>query len=300
MISRSVALILLALVAVKVTGPMQAQIATPRAESLFAGLDLPEIILTATDDGLTLSRSKVPAGRYLITLDNHSWDDLWVEFLRYGPDPPIGDATCRVGIAPECFTWYALVYHPGGVSAQAPQAILDLRGGEYGLWGPGVLSEHPAARLTVIGDRDAPITGPELAATSITAMSQQSGSGIDIHIDAELHSGPQLVRIVNSTDQLLRMFAAQYPQPITVEQVAAMEEAEMNDRVTPAPDALDPALFREIALTSPQSPGTNQWFVLDLDPGHLYLSTSFAAPITSELDPGWTMAGAVVVPVVES
>ena len=73
--SRILAVILVALVAVGVTTKAQAQIATPSPESLFAGLGLPEITLTATDFALALSETEVPAGRYLLTLRNESWDD---------------------------------------------------------------------------------------------------------------------------------------------------------------------------------------------------------------------------------
>jgi hypothetical protein len=70
-------------VAIGATISSQAQDATPNAASLLADLGLPEITLTATIEGLTLSQSEVPAGRYLVTLDNQSRNpDLLVEIVR--------------------------------------------------------------------------------------------------------------------------------------------------------------------------------------------------------------------------
>src|SRR5215208_7944973 len=49
-----------------------AQDATPEAESLFADLGLPELTVTATDEGFELSESEVEAGRYLVHFVNET------------------------------------------------------------------------------------------------------------------------------------------------------------------------------------------------------------------------------------
>src|SRR5918993_5234551 len=50
-----------------------AQDATPTAgDSLFADLGLPELVITATDEGLQLDQSEIEAGRYLVTIENES------------------------------------------------------------------------------------------------------------------------------------------------------------------------------------------------------------------------------------
>src|SRR5688572_20206085 len=48
-------------------GPL-GQEATPDAANLFADLGLPELTITATDEGLSVDQSEIPAGRYLVTL----------------------------------------------------------------------------------------------------------------------------------------------------------------------------------------------------------------------------------------
>lgn len=49
-----------------------AQEATPQAVSPFASLGLPELTVSATDDGLSVDQAEIPAGRYLVRLENGS------------------------------------------------------------------------------------------------------------------------------------------------------------------------------------------------------------------------------------
>ena len=60
-----------------------AQDATPEAESLFADLGLPELTVTATDEGFELSESEVEAGRYLVHFVNETDNpDIAAGFVR--------------------------------------------------------------------------------------------------------------------------------------------------------------------------------------------------------------------------
>lgn len=139
------AVILGAFIVVGAATHARAEAVTPTAEGLFAGLGLPEIALTASDDGLERSRSEVPAGRYLFTLHNESWDpDLRVTIVGFNLGDTSIESICREEFPPECFYLVPETYVPGGVSARSPQAILELRGGTYGLWGPGEASATPA------------------------------------------------------------------------------------------------------------------------------------------------------------
>ena len=62
---------------------------------------------------------------------------------------------------PATFAWLYETYIAGGVSATSDQAVIDLKGGEYGVWADEPTSPFPATPLTVTGDPDAPIEGPE-------------------------------------------------------------------------------------------------------------------------------------------
>ena len=52
--------------------------ATPGGQSLFADLGLPELTVTATNEGFQLSESEVEAGRYLVSFPEVSME----EYLR--------------------------------------------------------------------------------------------------------------------------------------------------------------------------------------------------------------------------
>ena len=72
--SRIVAIVGTAAIALLGSAGAMAQDATPAAStggvSLFADLGLPELVITATDEGLQLDQSEIEAGRYLVTIEN--------------------------------------------------------------------------------------------------------------------------------------------------------------------------------------------------------------------------------------
>ncbi|MFN8592003.1 MAG: hypothetical protein U0031_11140 [Thermomicrobiales bacterium] len=269
----------------------RAQDATPTPDPLFSGLGLPELVLTATPDILLLSQNPIPAGRYVVTLVDQSGGEPvppFIEFLRLAPeDADTSDRHCKGGLAPDCFAWYTRVFLPGGVSAAAPRAILELQAGEYGLWGAGLLMEVPAARLTVTGDATAAVSGPEPEAATLTFAPDTGGERYTIHVEGTLRSGRHLVRVVNAADRPYFLYAGQYPGPITVAAVATTQAIERTggvglDGATPGPDALDPERFRLVGFSITQSPGTQQWVVLDLAPGQVYLAGYYPVPFNDQ------------------
>ena len=124
-----------------------AQDATPEAESLFADLGLPELTVTATDEGFELSESEVEAGRYLVHFVNETENpDIAAGFVRLVEGKTLDDLSFADEMASgtpmpeempdvETFAWLFDTYVAGGVSATSDQAVIDLRGGEYGVWG---------------------------------------------------------------------------------------------------------------------------------------------------------------------
>ena len=59
----------------------------------------------------------------------------------------------------ETFAWLYDTYVAGGVTTDSDQGVIDLRGGEYGVWADNPTSPIAAAPLTVTGDADARIEG---------------------------------------------------------------------------------------------------------------------------------------------
>ena len=122
-----------------------AQDATPEAGSLFANLGLPELTVTATDEGFELSESEVEAGRYLVHFVNETDNpDLAAGFVRLVEGKTLDDLSFADEMASgtpmpeeipdvETFAWLYDTYVAGGVSATSDHAVIDLRGGEYGV-----------------------------------------------------------------------------------------------------------------------------------------------------------------------
>src|SRR5215204_660539 len=194
-----------------------AQDATPEGsaagESLFAGLGLPELAITATDAGLELDQSEIEAGRYLVTLNNESGnpevsagfvqlpEDRTLEDLSYADEMAAGTPIPKQEPSPEQMeglSWLYETYISGGPSTMTDvshQAVVNLPAGEYGVWDEDPFSAMPAVALTVTGDPDAEITGPEPEA-AVT-----------------------IVEVLNPSDQPHFVDASQYPDEITIEQV---------------------------------------------------------------------------------
>src|SRR5215210_9075594 len=66
--------------------------ASPVTENLFADLGLPELTVTATDEGFELSESEVEAGRYLVHFVNETDNpDLAAGFVRLAEGKTLDD-----------------------------------------------------------------------------------------------------------------------------------------------------------------------------------------------------------------
>ena len=253
--------------------------ATPGAATLFSELGLPELTLIATDSGLVLSRSVVPAGRYLITLDNQSWDpDLVVPFVMLFPD---GGAACAEGLVPpDCEVWSSQNSVPGGVSGDAPHAVIELLPGEYGLWGGDELSTTPSATLTVTGSADSAIHGPAPETATIFATKGEGGFGFALRLQGELRAGSQIVRIVNEADQTIFITAVQAPERAIIAEAFAGEETD--------------ELYR-VATTVTQSPRTTQWVELHLMSGWVDLGCNIPDPVRTRETLDWYEATSLLV-----
>lgn len=268
-----------------------AQDATPEAESLFAGLGLPELTVTATDEGFEVSESEVAAGRYLVTLNNETENpDLAAGFVRLVEGKTLDDLSSADELAagtpmteegppPETFAWLYETYIAGGVSASAPQAVIDLRGGDYGVWGDDPTSSVAAAGLTVTGDPEAAIDAPEPEAAVTILEEGEGGVGYSFVVEGELQAGPQIVEIVNNSDQPHFIIAFQYPDEITIEQAMAFIMSAPSSGATPGPDDLDETLLTFPGYAPVQSMATTQWNLMNLTPGQVILVCFVPDPV---------------------
>ncbi len=255
--------------------------ASPVAESLFADLGLPELTVTATDEGFELSESEVEAGRYLVHFVNETDNpDIAAGFVRLVEGKTLDDLSfademaagtpmprARSRIPIETFAWLYDTYIAGGVSTTSDQAVIDLRGGEYGVWADDPTSPLAAAPLTVTGDPDARIEGPEPEAAVTIVEEGAGGEGFKFTVTGEATAGPQIVKILNASDQPHFVIGFHYPEEITIEQAMEFIMFDPSSGATPSPNMLDETLLTFPIYAPVQSVGATQWVEMDSEPG---------------------------------
>ncbi len=271
-----------------------AQDATPEAESLFADLGLPELTVTATDEGLELSESEVEAGRYLVHFVNESENpDVAAGFVRLVEGKTLDDLSLADELAAgtpmpqspeegpdeESFAWLYDTYIAGGVSAPSDHAVIDLRGGEYGVWADDPTSPLAAAPLTVTGDPDARIEGPEPEAAVTIVEEGAGGEGFRFTVTGEATAGPQIVKILNASDQPHFVIGFHYPEEITIEQAMEFIMFDPSAGATPSPNMLDETLLTFPIYAPVQSLGTTQWVEMDAEPGQVIIVCFVPDPV---------------------
>ena len=261
--------------------PTLGQEATPASggDNLFADLGLPELTVTATDEGFELSESEVPAGRYLVTVINDSsapeaivlfarlTDGRTLADLSFADELAAGTPMPDEGPPPESYLWLFDSYVPGGTIATADvpgQVVVDLRGGDYGVW---TLEPIPAAALTVTGDPDARIKGPEPQAAVTIVEEGVGGEGFRFTVNGEVKAGPQIIEVLNASDQPHELIAEQYPEPLTMERIMASFMFDPSSGATPPPDLVDDERLTLAGYAGVQSIGTTQWVVMNFSPG---------------------------------
>ncbi|MBA2597544.1 MAG: hypothetical protein H0V00_13060 [Chloroflexia bacterium] len=296
--SRLVAVAATAAIALMAPTGALAQDATPMAspvgESLFAELGLPELTITVTDEGIEIDRSDIEAGRYLVTLNNESAEpevfagfvqipeDRTLEDLSYADEVAAGTPIPEEGPAEEDFLWLYETYIAGGpstVTEAARQVVVNLPAGSYGVWDEDPTSPRLAAALTVTGDPGVRVEGPEPEAAVTIIEEGEGGVGFSFRLDGEFVAGPQVVKVLNASDQPHFVEVSQYPEEITVEQVMATFMFDPSSGATPSPDMLDyeRAIFAGWAGT--QSPGATQWVIVDVAPGQVLVDCFIPDPL---------------------
>jgi hypothetical protein len=273
-----------------------AQDATPASagENLFAGLGLPEITVTLTDAGYEASPAEVEAGRYLVTLNNESENPVafasfvqlvegrTLDNLSAADEIAAGTPVTDAFYAPENLAWMYETYISGGpstVNDAAGHAVVNLPAGEYGIWAEDPGSPIPAGALTVTGDPDARIEGPEPEAAVTIIQEGEGGVGYTFRVDGEFQTGPQIVKILNASDQPHVTEATQYPEPVTIEQVLGTFMFDPSSGATPSPDMIDFERRTHAGWSGAQSIGTTQWVVMDFQPGQTLLLCFIPDPL---------------------
>lgn len=277
--------------------PTAHQGATPMAGGSLSDLGLPELTITADESGLHLDQTEIPAGRYLVSLiDNVEGEYVAAGFVRLGEGQSPDDLSLadelasgtpimeQEGAVQPDLAWLYDAYIASGPSRMAPRVVVDLPAGTYGIWHDDPGSVLPVETLTVTGDADpAAITGPEPEASVTIEQMGSGGEGFHFVVDGELRSGPQIVKIVNNSDQPHFTSAFQYPEPITMDQIMGATMFDPTTGATPPPDAIDFSQMRNVVYVPTQSSGTTTWTVIDLEPGQVGLECWIPDPLAANI-----------------
>jgi len=265
--------------------------ASPGAQSLFTNLGLPELTVTATNEGFELSESEVEAGRYLVHLVNETdRPDIAAGFVRLAKGKTTDDLSFADELAagtpapegepdPQTFAWLYDTYIAGGVTSASDRAVIDLRGGEYGVWADNPVSPLPAAPLTVTGDPDARIEGPEPEAAVTIVEEGAGGEGFKFTVTGEATAGPQIVKILNASDQPHFVIGFHYPEEVTIEQAMELIMFDPSSGATPSPNMIDETLLTFSIYAPIQSVGATQWVELNGERGSVIIVCFVPDPV---------------------
>lgn len=272
-----------------------AQDATPTAESPFAELGLPELTVTMSNEGLSIDQTEIAAGRYLVNFANESdRPDATAGFVRLvegkslldlsiADELAAGTPVPEMGPDPGSIAWLYETYLTGAGSGFSPQTVVDLPAGDYGVWGDDPASEVPAIPLTVTGDPEAAIEGPEPTAAVTIVEVGEGGAGFSFDVQGELTAGQQVVAVTNDSDQPHFIVAMQYPEEITLDQLMASMMFDPSTGATPSPDMLDPNQLMPTGWVGVQSTGTTQWVTMDLAAGQVVLTCFVTDPAAGDV-----------------
>ena len=266
--------------------------ATPGAQSLFADLGLPELTVTATNEGFQLSESEVEAGRYLVHFVNETGNpEIGAGFVRLPEGKTLDDLSFADELAagtpmpqsqpdPQTFAWLYDTYIAGGASSVSTESVIDLRGGDYGVWADDPTTPLAAAPLTVTGDPDARIEGSEPQAAVTIVEGGAGGQGFKFTVTGEAKAGPQIVKILNASDQPHFVIGFHYPEKITIEQAMEFITFDPSTGATPSPNMLDETLLTFPIYAPVQSVGATQWVELNGEPGSVIIVCFVPDPMT--------------------
>lgn len=258
-----------------------AQDATPEATSPFADLGLPELSITATNEGMQIDTAETPAGRYLVHFTNASDSpEASAGFVRLVEGKTLADLSMADELAAgtpipmegppaEEAAWLYDTYLTGGGSNFSPEVVVDLPAGEYGVWADDPASPLTAAPLTVTGDPDAAIEGPEPTASVTITEEGVGGKGFGFNVEGDLVAGSQVVKVHNDTDQPHFIIALTVPEGTTEDQVRSALMFDPTSGATPTADMADLSQAMPVAWVGAQSGGTTQWGTMNLEAGQV-------------------------------
>jgi hypothetical protein len=278
MLRRISCFILISVLALGSTAVVTAQDASPVASpsaqrpardlSLLTALGLPEITLVATDTDVTGLPASVPAGRYLVTLEDQTADQEVETLIGILPasttlDQAVADLNSNSEEPPAWVYDATWAGGPNPYAGQTDGAVVDLTPGTWFVAFDRNSDNDPQPKDTAVALE---VTG-EAAATPVAIADAVPANMKEytFELPASIASGPQIWDMGNTGAQPHFMVLWGVPDGTTMTQVMGTITSFMTG--TPAADALGFNDLQDIYDTSFISPGQHTWIQVNLDPG---------------------------------
>lgn len=265
-------LILTTLLAMPYAIVANAQEASPASMSLLAGLGLPELTYTVTDDGIEMA-AEIAAGPVLITGTNTSSGFLTVDFVQLPAEGSV-EEFIAVGTAEDLPipAWASDLVMTAGFALEpgaTGSVVALLAPGEYTAIASGdVTVANPTATLTVTGEL------AEDAAASVPSDLAVTLGEYVFDLPETVAAGPQVWQVTNQHEGVLHHIVVwQVDRAYTPDEVISGLMATFGG--TPVADGFSFGSIVGDALGSPVlSYGQTVWLDVNLAPGN-YVAVCF-------------------------
>jgi hypothetical protein len=259
-------------------------------EGQLAGLGLPELTFVVTEDGVE-APSEVPAGQYLVVLENQTQTDVDLTFYQFPAGMSLDDVMATPVAEEEVPSWLFDVTIAGGTVAAAGEtgrAVVNLGPGEWFIELFRGDEEDAAAATPSVLEDATPQAGPieeeagaeeEPLRLTVTAAASpvpvaEISAGVRVEMQdfaftmpSEIPAGPQIWEVTNVGQQPHFIVIVKGPETLTMDQVQAILEAEMTGGTPPAGVPNPETDFADAGFVQLLSTGQSLWTEFDLAPG---------------------------------
>lgn len=231
----------------------------------FASLGLPELTITLTDSGYTVSPASVPAGWTTITfVNNQSFGDNGADLMLIPEGETLESileslaAAGPEGAPPDWVYQATFVGVPWSAAGTSAQGLGLLSPGEWAIFSPTPMSP---ATLSVTDGPEATPTSPTIEADVEIGMTEYSFSGLEESIGA----GAQVWKVSTIGAQPHLMVINAVPEGTTTDQLLASWLSLFSG--TPEAGALTPDQMPNVGGCGTLSRGESIYLALDLPAG---------------------------------
>ena len=234
--------------------------------ALLRALGLPEIHMVATDDGVTGVPANLEAGRYLVTLENQSANEVDVVFLAVPTGTTDEDALNGI-LQDDLPAWFYEAIFAGGPTTQSGQTDAVIVELAAGAWWVDVDRIADAEVQPIDTATKLQVTGELTPAGSIEGAIPLSLTEFAFGLPDTIATGPHIWQLTNTGAQPHFMDLEGLPVGTTSEQLEELVGAFFTGTPAVTDIELSDSDLVDIDGTEIISPGQTTWIEVDLDPG---------------------------------